>query len=477
VNWTLLWRRINRRLMAPWRWRRFGSARRVPCGEATAAAAQTLTAEALLGDPGQGAGALPEHPPPGPLHLPPVVSEAPRAERARFVFRAYALLAVLSWLVIAIFVGFRAVLENGAGPMVRGGVELVCHEEVIWSLFLAVMVLAGHQRLWLMRHAPPPPRLSLHGLGGLAAPPLSTRPRRHAAIKLHWREFQISWWLFVVAMALSMAWFPCVCAPPFYRMALHGTLAASAVYTLLAILALTPFDVQHSAPMLAISLLLMVTTAYVSTVAAGASSADVVVGAVGMAVFYWAIVLSFSSVVHLVPSDAPVLALGLVVADAFLYNAVVWAYAHARRTLGRSGPHALAHADAVIEIEEAACTAEESWRRSARNKSESQKFEHEIEKRRYERNARILQHASQAEALDLDVYWPRLDLSRLYEEGFIRLVPDSSLPNSKVFQLAEGAGQPGPRGAGDAVVSVSSVANAAQKPRPTATLSIIRAKY
>ncbi|KAJ1620928.1 hypothetical protein T492DRAFT_887885, partial [Pavlovales sp. CCMP2436] len=87
---------------------RNGAARRVPCGEATAAAAQTLTAEALLGDPGQGAGALPEHPPPGPLHLPPVVSEAPRAERARFVFRAYALLAVLSWLVIAIFVGFRA---------------------------------------------------------------------------------------------------------------------------------------------------------------------------------------------------------------------------------------------------------------------------------------------------------------------------------------------------------------------------------
>jgi hypothetical protein len=176
------------------------------------------------------------------------------------------------------------------------GVEVLCDDYLIWTMFIAVMALAAYQRLWLMRHVPPPPRPQQQQLpaDGLSAPPpaaVSTRPRRHAALGLKLRLFEVTFWLFIVCTLLSMAWFPCVCAPPFYRMALHGTLAASAVYTGLCACALVGIDVNHSASMLAGTLCLMVTAAYASCVAAGTASADVVVGAVGMAVFYWAIVL------------------------------------------------------------------------------------------------------------------------------------------------------------------------------------------
>lgn len=224
--------------------------------------------------------------------LPPVVSEAPAPLRRRFLLISYGLCAALGWAVTAVFVAFRAVLENGAGPdWVAGPVELMCDDVFLWCNFMVVMALSAYQRLWLMRHTPPEPRGSAADARAAAKAVVSTRPRPRAALRLRYVEFTLTFWLFVGSTLLSMAWFPCVCAPPFFRMAMHGTIAASGVYTALALLSAFGVDYEHSAPMLFISLVLMVAAAYASTVVAGAASANVVVGAVGMAVFYWAVVL------------------------------------------------------------------------------------------------------------------------------------------------------------------------------------------
>ena len=113
---------------------------------------------------------------------------------------------------------------------------------------------------------------------------------------------------------------------------------------------------------------------------------------------------SYSSVMHLVPADAPILALGLVIADAFLLNATVWAFAHVRRALGGRGPHARAHAEAARAAKAADAIAEATWRAAARSAADAAAVEAEIQKRRDERERRLHAHAVSAEALDLDVY-------------------------------------------------------------------------
>jgi hypothetical protein len=466
-----------------------------------------------------------------------VVSEASPAERAHFVATCYTLAALLGWLVVAIFAAVRWALSEPDSTALAPprwatcAAAVVCADHLIWLAFLGVMLLSAYQRLWLMRHVPRDSaaalgadaaaaaaadaasdrRPSAAGAAGGAADALvlpNTRPRAHAALALHARALRRSFYAVVVASVLSMAWFPCVCAPPFYRMALHGTVAASVVYSAVAATArLRLTDIVHSTTMLSLTLALMVAAAVGSCAAAGAATADVVVGAVGMAVFYWAIVLrcarhaagttgseggrnaqrvagvtataprarrrrnvtrplrpsrtgarrtphphqtrahpraplparlaasrarhpspslpprrpfavrSFSSVVHLVPPTAPVLALSLVIADAFLYNAAVWAWALARRAAGVAGPHARAHAAAVAELEDAIARAAARWRAGARTAAEARAVEGALRVRAEESALRVALHAELADALDLDVYWPRLDLQLLARRG------------------------------------------------------------
>jgi hypothetical protein len=126
-------------------------------------------------------------------------------------------------------------------------------------------------------------------------------------------------------------------------------------------------------------------------------------------------------VVHLLPADAPLLGLALVVADAFLFNALLWAWAHTRRLLRIPGPHARAHAEAVVLAEQAVAEVEARWRAQGRTATEVAEVDAEIALRREERQKRYHAHALTAESLDLDVYWPRLDLLHLVREGFVKL--------------------------------------------------------
>lgn len=412
-----------------------------------------------------------------PAHLRParplVVSESGPSEQARFGLVVYGLCALAAGSVIALFVSVRWVLAAGEeGPKwSHVAVDVVCDENVLWVLFLVVAGLAAYQRLWLLRHVPPPAQTQPPGQAQAPSAQHSTRPRSHAATALRAVPYALSFWLLVLSTWLSMAWFPCVCAPPFYRMALHGTVAAFVVYAGLALLAALGVGLGHSPAMLGCTLALMVAAAYASCALAAVASVDVVLGAVGMAVFYWAVILScarrggrghaprgcgraraggrlslgppcppprLSSVIHLVPADAYTLALGLVVADAFLFNAAVWALAHARRALRLGGPHVRAHARAAALAEARAQEADASLRAQAEAQAGgrlSQQVEArlaaEAAARAAERARRQERHLLLAEALDLEVYWPRLDLAHLHQAGFAQLAPADAAPEPR----------------------------------------------